>query len=232
MFDRFGSIALNTTGLNSNPYNLFSENINSEKDIFCPVGSDSLFTEGIVPIDTNFKLFFDNDFMSSLMLFNLFTKKMMTLKQQSEIITTNFNTNTNLPALKSVYNAELGNTFANIANKNARSTGTIGKCLKGVRLALDWAGLHKGGSMGASAYQAVGNLSNNKNFKQVQVSRNDLKNLPAGCIIVWNRTSKNPHGHIAVTLGNGKEASDHVQNLITNMNASFTVFAPTKGQIA
>ncbi len=219
MIDLSNIDSANRFGISSNSSFLFSDSLNTEKNIY-------------KPIDFSYNPFAFNDFMSSLMLFDLFARTKITPRQSSEIVTTNFNTNTNLASLKNVYNAELGNAFANIANRNARSLGTVGWCLRGVRKALNWAGLHKGESLGNSAYQAVNNLSNNRNFKQVQVSRGNLRNLPAGCIIVWNRTSRNPHGHIAVTLGNGKEASDHVQNLITNMNTSFTVFAPTKGQIA
>lgn len=203
------------SGIGTNSFFLFPDSLNIGKTMY-------------KPFDFTYNPFLFNDFYSSLMLFDLFARSKVTPAQKAETITTNFNTNTSLASLKNVYSAEMGNTFANIAHKNARSIGTTGWCLRGVQKALERAGLHRGGSMGASAYQAVGNLSNNKNFKQVQVTRNDLKDLPAGCIIVWAKTSKNPHGHIAVTLGNGKEASDHVQSLITNRNASFSVYAPVK----
>lgn len=214
MIDMLNFNTASRIGINSTLPVSFSDSLSTEKDIFNP------FNNGL-------NLSLHNNFISSLMLFDLFTSNKMPLRLQSEIITSNFNTKTNLPALRSVYNPELGNAFANIANRNARSTGTIGWCLRGVRRALEKAELHLGGSMGASAYQSLNSLSNNRNFKQVQVSRNELKSLPAGCIIIWDRNSRNRHGHIAVTLGNGKEASDHVQNLITTINAGFTVFAPT-----
>ncbi|MFA7658100.1 MAG: hypothetical protein WCY19_01560 [Candidatus Gastranaerophilaceae bacterium] len=140
---------------------------------------------------------------------------------------TRFNTKTNLPALKNVYNPELANSLANIANQNAARTDTVGKCYKTVKDTLKRANLNNGEIAGGSAFQADGILSKHKNFKEVAVSRGDLKNLPAGCVVVWQASAGHPHGHIAVTLGDGKEASDHIQNIAVR-NADFSVFVPVK----
>lgn len=69
------------------------------------------------------------------------------------------------------------------------------------------------------------------------ISRDQLKNLPAGAIVVWNNNlngggknvSENgkKYGHISIALGNGKESSDHIQNQIVNRDAEYTVFLPT-----
>ena len=140
---------------------------------------------------------------------------------------TKFNTETNLPALKDVYDKDLGNSLANIANKNAKEMNTIGYCARGTNKALELAGLAKGETRVAAACQADGVLSHHPNFAKVTVSKDELKNLPAGCVIAWQASSGHPYGHIAVTLGSGKEASDHVQNLSVR-DAKFSVFVPKK----
>lgn len=167
----------------------------------------------------------NGDFSSTLQLFNMYMGGQLPFDFMGTLFDTNFNTKTDLPSLKNVYNPKLGNKLANIANQNAQSRGTKKLCLQGVRTTLEKAGLKENGSMGGSAFQADKVLSRNKNFKEVGVSRDDLKNLPAGCVVVWQPSDGHPHGHIAVTLGNGKEASDHVQNQIVR-NTGYSVFVP------
>ena len=173
---------------------------------------------------------FDGDFMSTINMFSSFMNNLMPMSWQNKIFTDHFNTKTNLPQLKNVYNPNLGNSLANIANKNATQKDTRHKCLQGVRETLNKTGLVNG-SMGGSAYQAAELLAHNKNFKEVAVDTKDLKNLPAGCVIVWDRNyvgtkSSDIHGHIAVTLGDGREASDHVANKTYILNSNHRVFVP------
>lgn len=137
----------------------------------------------------------------------------------------NYNTKTDLTALNSLYNPKKGLTLASVAEQNAQQLGTMGWCLKGVRTGLEKAGLDCSQSMGGSAYQAVAALDNNPAFKRVDISKQDLSKLPAGCVVVWDKSSGNQHGHIAVTLGDGKEASDHVQN-VSQRDVAHTVYVP------
>lgn len=55
-------------------------------------------------------------------------------------------------------------------------------------------------------------LAQNKNFKEIKVSsQNQLKSLPAGCVVVYGRGAaryNSAHGHIEVTLGDGTAGSD------------------------
>lgn len=139
-----------------------------------------------------------------------------------------YNTKTDIAALKKFYNANVAGGLAKVAERTARITNTIGRCAKGVMDSMENLHLANSGSRVASAYQQVDKLHNNKNFAHVDISRNDLQKLPAGCVIVWQASEGHPHGHIAVTLGNGQEASDHVQNLISQRNARYDVFVPTK----
>jgi len=177
----------------------------------------------------DFSQYLNGDFMSTFQLFDMMMMGNMPKAWQGGLIDTSFNTKTDLAALKHVYNPSIGNNLANIANKNALQRDTVGKCYRGVKDSLAKAGLNNGELTGGSAWQAKGVLSKHKNFQKVDIAKNDLKNLPAGCVIVWDPYSDrkgklHQHGHIAVTLGNGKEASDHVQNLVIAGN--YTVFVP------
>ena len=72
-----------------------------------------------------------------------------------------------------------------------------------------------------------------KDFKEVKVERSELKNLPAGCIIVWDRNNSSAaaaqSGHIVMTSGNGGGGiSDHVEEPMhyLNSNVGYRVFIP------
>ena len=65
------------------------------------------------------------------------------------------------------------------------------------------------------AYQKANQLASNPRFKEVSVRPDQLNQLPRGAVVVWGRSEQKPYGHVTVALGNGKEASDHIQNLIT-----------------
>jgi len=205
----------NLDGVSNSSYNAFSSP-------FANMGTGSSNQDCLFPnTGINFIPMFDNIFMSSMFSFRApFGRNNYSDK--------GFNTNTNLAQLKDVYNPQLSGKLASIANRNALQTGTIGKCSHVVSDTLMDAKLANGNIRVASAYQAASKLSENKNFKQVNIPREDLKKLPAGCVVVWDRSAGHEHGHIAVTLGNGKEASDHTQNL-SSRNAEYSVFVPTGG---
>jgi len=54
-------------------------------------------------------------------------------------------------------------------------------------------------------------FANDKRFQEVNANGP----LQPGDIIVHGGTAANPAGHIAIVLPNGKESSDHIQNLIS-----------------
>ncbi len=115
----------------------------------------------------------------------------------------------NLPA------TERGRRLAQSASQVANNMGTVGRCKAGVRQAMERAGL--GSIAGQSAYQAAGQLARRSDFREVNVSGSDLRNLPPGAVVVWGQTDRSPHGHISVSLGNGYEASDHVSRQLTSL---------------
>lgn len=200
--------------------------------------SDSSFYNSSLFSNNNFSLpslSFDNfDFFTAdLNLFNMLMSSQMSIAMQQDYFTDFYNTKTDIKSLKDVYNPDLGNKLANIAAKNASRTNTIGWCAKGTNDSIQLAGLASGETRVASAYQEADKLAKHKNFKEVSVSREDLKKLPAGCVIVWNKTGdasrlSGQHGHTTITLGNGKEASDHVQDLIM-LDSEYRVFVPVAG---
>jgi len=117
-----------------------------------------------------------------------------------------------------------GASLANDA-KNHAVTGAGGWCYKYVAQAL---ARHGVSVSGASAYMAADQLATKKEFREVKVSQADLKKLPAGAIVVWNRGNGHQHGHISISLGDGREVSDLVRNQTTNYGTSYRVFLPNK----
>jgi hypothetical protein len=127
--------------------------------------------------------------------------------------------------LANVQGSALGQQIAQSANQTANSLNSQGWCAKGVRMALEKVGINGIGA--ASAYMVADQLAKHQKFKEVQVSRDQLKSLPAGAIVVWGQSAGHQHGHISVALGDGREASDHVQGQITGMAGStLRVFIP------
>ncbi len=106
----------------------------------------------------------------------------------------------------------LGIQIAHRAQNVAEHMGSVGYCKKGVRQALEPFGIHLQGNYAKDSAQQ---LANNPRVKEVSTSDlfpgDVLVHQPAG----YGRTIGQRYaGHIAVYLGNGQEASDHVQHLI------------------
>jgi predicted chitinase len=101
--------------------------------------------------------------------------------------------------------------IADAAEREAANTNTVGYCAKSVNKVLNSLGV---GGYG-NAYQKAEQLAKNPRFKEISVSPDQLKQLPRGAVLVWGRSAEKPYGHVTVALGNGREASDHIQNLIT-----------------
>lgn len=98
-----------------------------------------------------------------------------------------------------------------------------GYCYRGVKHHLRQIGVNL---TGGSAYQAADQLARSGRFREVQVDRSQLRSLPAGAVVVWNRGNGRRHGHISISMGDGREASDRIRNQITNYPNSFRVFIP------
>jgi murein DD-endopeptidase MepM/ murein hydrolase activator NlpD len=121
--------------------------------------------------------------------------------------------------------SQFGNNAARLAESARRvaaNMNTTGWCAKGVGDALDAAGLSS--QRVPSAYMKADILARDPRFREIDVSGG---NIPPGAVIVhpagYNGAGS-VHGHIAVSLGNGQEASDHIQRLITSPN--MRVFVP------
>lgn len=123
-----------------------------------------------------------------------------------------------------------GAAMAKDAEKHAVS-GPGGWCFKYVCEALARAGV-KGGVGGASAYMAADQLAKNPKFREIKVAPQDLKKLPAGAVVVWDRNGTGAsaagreHGHISISLGDGREVSDLIRPQTTNMGSNVRVFLP------
>ena len=120
----------------------------------------------------------------------------------------------------------LGDKLAKDARRIAESgvAGSGRNCKRGVRMAMEKSGMKLDG---VSAYMAADQLAKNKNFREEKgLSRADLKDLPPGATVVWNKAKGRPHGHISIAMGNGREASDVMRNQITNYPSSYRVFYP------
>lgn len=122
-----------------------------------------------------------------------------------------------------------GETFAHYAEQVANNMGSTGWCYKGVSNAVSQATNGEVVLTGGSAYMAADQLAGMPDkFEEVSVSPENLSQLPPGAIVVWGQTDASPHGHISVALGDGREASDHVQSQISSLRGStnYRVFIP------
>lgn len=142
------------------------------------------------------------------------------------------------------YNANKGKKLANISseythycadisggnkrinkNKSKPSDGGgawQGKCAAYVGLAIQDSGL--GSYPYAHAYQLADKLRGNPNFKEISVSGTDWKNLPAGCILCYDKGSQGynkDYGHTEITQGNGTATSDGTTHNIRKPDAIF-----------
>ena len=137
-------------------------------------------------------------------------------------------TETDLAEVKAVgYNPEKGRrlTQQGLNSAHAKSTGY---CASYVKKAMQKAGL--GGDESGHAYQCVRILHNNPNFKEININKEDLKRLPAGCIVVYERGAagySKEYGHIEIALGDGQHnVSDFVNGNIRTPNSGVHVFVP------
>ena len=138
-----------------------------------------------------------------------------------------------------MYNAEAGQKLKEAA---LTTRGTTGLCLAGVHESLLEAyGINTKLPFG-SAYMATEYFRGNvegyeeiaQHFQEVEIAEEDLSSLPPGAIVIWDKGGNSSvseagkkHGHISISLGDGRESSDHIQNQITGRGVKFYVFIPT-----
>ncbi|MCR5265567.1 MAG: hypothetical protein K6E29_03125 [Cyanobacteria bacterium RUI128] len=125
------------------------------------------------------------------------------------------------------YSGEKGQKLAQTIRSHIK--GFTGYCSRHVSNALAESGL--GHERAASAHMMDSLLANNQNFKEITVnSAEDLKRLPAGCILVYEAGAARynaTHGHIEVTLGNGTAGSDGITRNI-RYTQNMHVFVPVE----
>ncbi len=120
------------------------------------------------------------------------------------------------------HSSPTGNAIADFAERHA--TGSGGQCYAYVADALDTAGVNL---TGESAYMAANQLVRHPKVREIKgFSPAMLTSLPKGTIVVWNCGEGHSDGHISISLGNGKEASDMIRDQLTGYGTSFRVFAP------
>lgn len=125
-----------------------------------------------------------------------------------------------------VYDSTAGSFIAKSASNAARRLHSVGYCYRGVKAALMKSKISLTGS---SAYMAANQLAKLENFKEIHVSAGELSSLQPGAIVVWSRTKDAPNGHVSIALGDGREASDHIEPQMTKRGkATFRVFIPVK----
>lgn len=130
-----------------------------------------------------------------------------------------------------------GRTIAQNAYHEAMNLGgysSLGLCYTGVGLALEKSGVEV---TGLSAYMAAEQLKNHPSFREVKVTASQLPKLPAGAVVVWDRSPNQnewtwgrgyQHGHISISDGKGHEISDYIDTQRTSYYASntFWVYLP------
>jgi hypothetical protein len=101
--------------------------------------------------------------------------------------------------------SELGQRLAAEAVRTARQMDSIGWCARGVKRTLRRFGVDG----------IEGHAADTKEFfdRDRRFQRVDINHLQPGDIVVRGRSRGHRYGHVLVYLGNGMEASDHVQRL-------------------
>ena len=119
------------------------------------------------------------------------------------------------------YNALKGQRLANTALN--RSVGWTGYCARYVKNSIQASGL--GSYQYGHAYQMSNILRNNKNFKEISPEGVNVKDLPAGCVLVYGKGVEgysNNYGHTEITTGDGRAVSDGItRNLHKKPSAIF-----------
>jgi hypothetical protein len=106
------------------------------------------------------------------------------------------------------------------ARRVAESTRTTGYCYAAVSRALHPLGV---ALSGAAAYEARAQLLKDRRFMPLTIQ--SISELRRGDIIVYEKSSAHPYGHISIYQGNYTEASDHLAPITrTQAYGGATVF--------
>ncbi len=98
--------------------------------------------------------------------------------------------------------------------KVADKISNVGACYTGVKKAMQSSGIIKNYDEmpRGEAKDSIKYFDKHpEKFKKINVAKKDLKNLPAGRIVVY--TNKNDAGHIIITNGNGQGMSSATDNM-------------------
>jgi len=119
------------------------------------------------------------------------------------------------------YDAKAGEKLAKTALKN--QIGFDNKCATYVKNAIQECGL--GTYENGHGYQMAGILRKNSNFKEISPSSINVKDLPAGCVLVYGKGVagySSEYGHTEITTGDGRAVSDGItKNLRKTPSAIF-----------
>ena len=104
---------------------------------------------------------------------------------------------------------------------------STGWCATGVhRAVLDAFGISMGGN-GCDWDTNMDKLVEMGYFEDATdqfTSPDQLVNLPAGAVVVWENNESHPYGHVSIATGDGHECSDHYQNQITRYGTPYHVY--------
>lgn len=158
--------------------------------------------------------------------FNPFNYLNLTQKENASLANrVNITQNKVLPELKEAgYNKKKGRKLAEEIAKRSSKGGFDGYCAAHVKTAIETAGL--GQKKSGDAYQLAGILKQNKNFKEISTDGLDLKSLPAGCVLVYDKGVSgysSQYGHTEITIGDGTAGSGGITN---NIRKGARVFIP------
>lgn len=112
-----------------------------------------------------------------------------------------------------------------VKDASSHTTNVGGLCLKNVGAVLRRQGIQCGPA--PAAHMVDDDLARSPKMREVRVSKDQLDKLPAGAVIVWEKGSGLPYGHISISMGNGKEWSGPLRNQM-HLNTSYRVFLPVE----
>jgi hypothetical protein len=99
------------------------------------------------------------------------------------------------------------------AEAQATQMHSIGRCAAGNHRALKAVGIQDGAG---DAWERARQLANDPRFTEISINASELPSLPRGAVVVWGKGDDVKDGHVSTALGDGREASDHIQRQMTS----------------
>jgi hypothetical protein len=128
-----------------------------------------------------------------------------------------------------IESSKTGSRLSKIAQKHAHGDGH--SCYHYVADDLARIGIYL---EGRKAHMAADQLAESDKVREIKnYPREKLPELPAGSVIVWDKCIKekpyknHPSGHISISMGDGREASDVMRRQMTNYGPRYRVFVPS-----